>query len=133
MKFKSITMKLLLKARPENVYNALTNPLEHSRFTGAKATGGDIVGGKFTAWDGYIHGRVIELVKNERIVLEWLTTEWPKDYPPSIVKFTLERKGEFTELVLVHSKVPASQASSYRQGWLDYYWTPLKNYFHMKK
>ena len=25
--------------------------------------------------------------------------------------------------------VPAEQADSYRQGWIDYYWTPLRAYF----
>ena len=34
-----------------------------------------------------------------------------------------------TELRMVHSNVPAEQADSYRQGWIDHYWTPLKAYF----
>jgi hypothetical protein len=34
---------------------------------------------------------------------------------------------------MVHSQVPASQADQYRQGWVDYYWTPLKAYFSARQ
>ena len=34
-----------------------------------------------------------------------------------------------TEVRMVHSNVPAEQADSYRQGWVDFYWNPLKAYF----
>jgi hypothetical protein len=30
---------------------------------------------------------------------------------------------------MVQEEVPASQAPNYRQGWKDYYWNPLKQYF----
>jgi hypothetical protein len=30
---------------------------------------------------------------------------------------------------MIHSKVPEEQADEYDQGWKDYYWTPLKEYF----
>ena len=31
--------------------------------------------------------------------------------------------------MMVQSDVPASQAADYEQGWVKYYWTPLKAYF----
>ncbi len=30
---------------------------------------------------------------------------------------------------MAHSKVPEDQADDYEQGWEDYYWKPLKEYF----
>lgn len=51
------------------------------------------------------------------------------DYPPSRLEFRFEPKGERTEVTMIHEQVPASRAESYRQGWIDYYWTPLKAYF----
>lgn len=91
------------------------------------------MGGKFTAWDGYITGKHLELVKGRKIVQEWKTTEWPAGYPPSRLqlKFSLKRGG--TELRMLHSKVPAEQIASYRKGWVDSYWNPLKEYFAKKK
>ena len=115
--------------KPVELYDALINARKHSAFTGAKATCQARVGGKFTAWDGYITGVNLELEPGRRLVQEWKTTEWPKDSPPSRLEWAFVEKRGGTEVRMVHSKVPASQAESYRQGWIDYYWTPLKEYF----
>ena len=77
-------------------------------------------------------GKNLELNKGRRIVQEWRTTEWPTGYPPSIVEFSFRAKEGATELTMVHSKVPAEQAESYRQGWIDFYWKPMKQYFQRK-
>lgn len=132
MKQKTITQKVLIPAEPEEVYDALIDAKKHSAFTGSKASCEPKVGGRFTAWDGYISGKNLKLERGRGIVQEWKTTEWPEDYPPSIVKFSFKEKEGGTELTMVHSKVPAEQAEEYRQGWIDYYWKPLKEYF-MKK
>lgn len=132
MKTKVIKQKVFIRAKPVEIYDAFLNAQKHSAFTGAKATCERKVGGKFTAWDGYISGRNLELQNGRRILQEWQTTEWPEGYPPSILEFTFKVKGEGTEVSMVHSKVPEMQAENYRQGWIDYYWTPLKEYFQKK-
>lgn len=114
---------------PDTAYAAFVNPRIHSAFTGAAATGSARVGGRFTAWDGYISGVHRELVKGRRIVQDWRTTEWPEGAQPSRVEFSFKAVKGGTEIRLVHSNVPAEQADSYRQGWIDYYWTPLVAYF----
>ena len=87
-----------------------------------------VVGGRFTAWEGYITGRNVSLTKGKRIVQEWSTSEWPDGYPPSLLTITLSKGKGGTLLKMVHSKVPASQRDDYAQGWRDWYWTPLKAY-----
>ncbi len=116
-------------AKPEEVYSALLDARKHAAFTGSPATGTNRVGGKFTAWDGYISGKNLELEPGKRIVQEWKTTEWPVGSPPSRLEWTFKAKAGGTQAVLVQSEVPSSQADSYRQGWIDYYWTPLKVFF----
>jgi activator of HSP90 ATPase len=118
--------------KPVQVYDALVSPKKHAAFTGAAATGVARPGGEFTAWDGYITGKYVELDPPRRILQEWRTTEWPQGSPPSLVEWTFAVQGDDTEVTLSHSEVPASQAESYRQGWIDYYWTPLKKYFANK-
>jgi activator of HSP90 ATPase len=134
MNKKTVTINQteFIPATPEEVYDAFMNTDKHSEFTGSKATSEPKVGGKFTAWDGYISGKNLELEKGKRIVQEWETTEWPAGYAPSVLDLSFKRKGDGTELAMVHSKVPASQAESYRQGWIDAYWKPLKAYFEKK-
>jgi activator of HSP90 ATPase len=48
---------------------------------------------------------------------------------PSKVEFVFKAVKGGTEVRMVHSNVPAEQADGYRQGWVDYYWEPLKAYF----
>ena len=111
------------------IYEAFLDGKKHTAMTGAKATAGSKVGDTFTAWDGYISGKNLELERGKRILQEWQTTEWPENAPPSVLEWTFVEKDGGTEVTMVHSKVPTSQAESYRQGWIDYYWAPMKEYF----
>ena len=125
----TIEQKQRFNAKPVQVYDAYVNPTKHAEFTGAAATGKAEVGAEYTAWDGYISGKHIELVPARKIVGEWKTAEWPEGYPPSRLELTLAVDGEGTELTMIHSEVPALQAGAYRQGWVDYYWEPMRKYF----
>ena len=135
MKLKTTTIiqKVVIPASPEEVYDAFIDPRKHSEFTGSEATCDPTVGGKFTAWDGYISGRNLELEKGKRIVQEWVTAEWPKGYALSILELTFRRVKGGTQVRMVHSHVPVEQADDYRQGWIDNYWDLLKDYFQKRK
>jgi len=130
--FATINQSVVVNASPEEVYDVLMDSKKHSAMTGSQASIGTAVGGKFTAWDGYISGKNLELVRGKKIVQEWSTTEWPKGYPPSRLEITLSSKGDKTEVRMVHSKVPAEQSDDYEKGWIDCYWDPLKSYFKSK-
>ena len=132
LKFGKIEQTVFIKASPEDVYDALLNAKKHSAFTGSPAKTNGKVGSEFTAWDGYITGKNLELVKGEKIVQEWETTEWPEGYPRSRLELTLTPKKGGTELKMVHSQVPAEQVEDYRSGWHTSYWDPLKQYFAEK-
>jgi hypothetical protein len=64
---RTITQKVFVPSvSPAAVYDAFLNPKKHAAFTGSAATGSARVGGRFTAWDGYISGVHRELVKGGR-------------------------------------------------------------------
>ena len=132
-KTATITQRTTIHALPEEIYEAFLDPRIHSEFTGSKATGKAEVGEKFTAWDGYIFGRNLELEKGKRIVQEWMTTEWPENYPPSKLELSFKEANGNTELIMVHSGVPANQKKELEQGWTNYYWKPLTNYFEKRR
>lgn len=132
-KKSKITQKVIVPATPDEVYNAFLDLKQHSEFTGSKAEGKSIEGGEFTAWDGYIHAKTIELEKGKRIVQEWVTTEWPQDFPPSKLELTFKDLGGKTEIAMVHSDVPVRQEADLKQGWIDFYWEPLTKYFEKRK
>ena len=132
-KTTTIIQKVVIPASPEEIYDAFIDARKHSEFTGSKATCDPTVGGKFTAWDGYISGRNLELEKGKRIVQEWVTAEWPKGYPSSTLELTFRKVKGGTEVRMVHSHVPEEQADDYRQGWVDNYWDLLKAYFQKRR
>jgi len=121
--------RVKIPAKPSEVYAAFVDPKKHSAFTGSKATGRAIVGGKFTAWDGYISGRFLELEEGKRVVQEWVTTDFPEGYPPSHLELTFAEVEGGTEILMVHSDVPAEQVRELKEGWNEFYWKPLKEYF----
>jgi activator of HSP90 ATPase len=133
IKTTTITQKVIISAMPEEVYDAYADAKKHAKFTGGKATNNPVVGGTFTAWDGYISGKNLELEKGKRIVQEWVTTDWPEGYPPSKLELTLREVNGKTEITMVHSDVPTEQENGLKQGWIDFYWEPLKNYFRKRK
>jgi activator of HSP90 ATPase len=129
VKFGTIRQTVLIDASPADVFDAYVDPRKHAAFTGSPATGSPRVRGKFTASDGYISGEYVVLEKGKRIVHKWTTTEWPEGYPPSQIELKLKPKGRKTELTMIHTRVPAEQVEMYREGWMEYYWEPLKEYF----
>jgi activator of HSP90 ATPase len=81
------------------------------------------VGTEFTLWDGDIHGKNIKVVPNKKLVQEWFSGDWEKS---SIVTFTLIKKGNKTELNLLHEDVPNEEIKDISDGWKTYYLGPLK-------
>jgi len=130
---KTLKLSVKLPATPEVLYNAWLDSREHSLFTGAEAVVDNKTGGKFTAWDGYILGTTLELHPPTKIIQSWRTTEFPKDAPDSRLEVLLEQKGDETLLTLVHSGFPEGTEDDYEQGWIDYYFTPMKKYYGSKK
>jgi activator of HSP90 ATPase len=75
LKFGTIEQTVFFEAAPDVIYDALLDPRKHSEFTGSPATTSAKKGATFTAWEGYITGKNLELVKGKKIVQEWKTTE----------------------------------------------------------
>ena len=97
--------------------------------TGNPANVDGNVGGNFTAWDGYIFGSTLELEPGQRIVQAWRTSEFPDDAPDSRLEILFEEVPGGTKVTLIHTDMPEDQAGSYRQGWEDFYFKPMKEYF----
>jgi activator of HSP90 ATPase len=128
-KVTTIRQKTSVPATPDEVYEAFTDSKKHSAFTGNKAKCDPKVGGKFTAWDGYISGRNLELESGKKIVQEWSTSEWPDDYSPSRLELTFRKVKDGTEISMIHSNAPAEQATELAGGWTEFYWKPVKECF----
>lgn len=124
---KDLRQGAMLRAGPHDVYEMLMDSRKHSAFTGAKARISRKVGGKFTAYDGWIEGRNIRLVKDRKIVQEWRGADWPKGHY-STVTINLKGSGRGTKLMFSQKGIPAEKYSDIRDGWKEWYWEPMKAY-----
>jgi activator of HSP90 ATPase len=116
-------------ASPEVIFDAWLSGEGHSALTGSPAQVEGRSGGTFSAWDGYIWGVTLEMERPRRILQSWRTSEFPEDEPDSLVEILLERSKGGTKLTLRHSNMPEGQEESYKQGWEDFYFKPMKEYF----
>ena len=122
-------LSALISAKPAEVYKAWLSTKGHTAMTGSPAKVDGKIGGKFTAWDGYIFGSTLELTPDQFIAQAWRTSEFPVEAPDSLVEITLKETKDGTKITLTHSRIPAGQADSYRQGWEDFYFKPMQAYF----
>ena len=131
---ESIHQEVVFKASRNRVYEALTDAEQFTKVVKlSKVSGGPAAviskeaGGTFSAFGGYITGRHIELVPNERIVQAWRAGSWEAG-KYSIARFELKEQGEETKLVFDHTGFPNGNAEHLLEGWNTNYWEPLRKY-----
>lgn len=129
---ESIKLSRVIPASPRQIYEAWLDSKEHTAFTGGEARIDSKVGGRFTAWDGYIEGKTLELEPHKRIVQSWRTSEFSAGSPDSRLEVVLEEAKDGTKVTLIHTQIPDGQGAQYKQGWIDYYFTPMKRYLASK-
>jgi len=125
---QTIRQTVIFSASPHEIYEALMDEKIHARFTASAAHISRQVGGTFSAYDGYITGRNIELIPDRKIVQEWRAVDWA---PEQISQITcdLSEVPEGTQLVLTHSNLPAGTEDDFARGWIDNYWDPIRKMF----
>jgi uncharacterized protein YndB with AHSA1/START domain len=75
---KEIKHRVVIKARPEAVFEALMNEKRHAAFTGAPAKISRKAGGKISCHGGYIDGWNLVIERPRLIVQAWRSKGWPK-------------------------------------------------------
>lgn len=110
---------------PRTLYDTLLDSRKHAKVIGAPARISRKVGGAWSAFDGGLSGTHLELVPGRRIVQTWRDRDWPEGVV-STVTFTFARVRGGARLTLRHVGLPDERAHEYRQGWIEYYWKPMK-------
>jgi activator of HSP90 ATPase len=128
MKTKTIKQTVTFKAPPLKVYEMLMDSGKQQSLSGEKAAISNKVGGRFTAWGSHISGINLVLNPGQKIVQAWRATGWPEDHY-SIAIFDLQAAGAGTRLKFTQIGVPPSRYSGHYRGWIETYWTPMKEIF----
>jgi activator of HSP90 ATPase len=137
---ETIHQEIPLHADRHRVFDVLTDSKQFDAVTrlsdgvdlitapGAKPTSiSREAGGEFTLFGGYITGRNVELLPDERLVQAWRAGSWnPGEY--SVARFALVDHGAGTKLIFDHRGFPEGQGVHLADGWHVHYWKPLANY-----
>ncbi|MCD4733741.1 SRPBCC domain-containing protein [bacterium] len=124
METVTIEQSIVFKSTAHLVYESLMDSERHSAFTGARAEISREIGEAFSAYEGYLNGKQLELVPDQRIKQSWHAASWSKDHS-SIVIITLKDVAEGVELCLTHEGVPAEDEKGISEGWYLNYWNKL--------
>jgi uncharacterized protein YndB with AHSA1/START domain len=139
----SIHQQATIEATPRQVYAVLADPGALSALSGmgghpAGAASGHAEGAEFTAFDGHVTGRQVELVPGSRIVQAWRFPDWaPGTY--TVVRFTLEAVDNSKTRVRVDQQGYPDGADArgchptwhdhLAEGWTMFYLNPLARHF----
>jgi len=133
---ETIHQEPIFAASRKHVYDALTDPKQFDKviqlsgvmqtmhLPGKPAEISREEGGAFKLFGGYIMGRQVELVPNERIVQAWRTGGWDSGIY-SIARFELVEQGSGTKIIFDHTGFPPGEAEALASGWKAHYWNPL--------
>ncbi|OHD12390.1 MAG: hypothetical protein A2086_09990 [Spirochaetes bacterium GWD1_27_9] len=115
--------------KSKDIYEAWIDSKKHSDFTGGEAKIDPKIGGKFSAWNGYITGTTLQLDPYNKIVQKWRTSDFSDQSIDSNLEIILKDTCEGVEITLIHTDIPEGQSKDYEQGWKDFYFSPMIEYF----
>ena len=129
MKTGTIKQEVIFSAKPDFIYDLIMNEEKHADFTQSEVLMSSEIGGTFSAYDGYINGKNIELIPGEKIVQEWHfdEDEWD-DSHFSICTFIFEPFQDGTKMTFTQTNIPEHKVEALESGWEEHYWEPMMDY-----
>lgn len=123
---KNFKKYYLLKATPQEVYLALTNPNTIHLWSGEEAEMSTIPGSEFSLWDGTIAGRNLEFTEGKKIIQQWYFGDHPEE---SIVTIKLHEHARGTSVELIHTNIPDEDYEDIVEGWNNLYFGSLQDFY----
>lgn len=117
----------ILDAPPEDVYNAITNPIALKLWTHEDAEMSTEPGSEFSIMGGSIVGKNIAFEENKSIIQQWYFGE--EEEAPSIVTIKLHQHPEGTSVELRHTNIPDEAYDDITEGWSSAYFGNLQEFF----
>lgn len=118
LNMKEFKKYVRLHATPEDLYNALVNPVMLEIWTGEPALMSEEPGSPFSLWDGSISGTNLEFEKNRMIRQEW---DFGEENNPSEVTLLLHPDGKGTRLEIRQINIPDEFYDNISEGWISDY------------
>lgn len=122
-------MTYFLPKSAKEVYAAWLSSEEHSSFTGSLASIQEELNSQYSAWAGYISGKILGLEKDKRILTSWRTTDFHDSHEDSLLEIELSDTSKGCKLYLKQWNIPEGMGGRYMKGWDDNYFQPMLKYF----
>jgi activator of HSP90 ATPase len=124
---KTFKKTFRINAEPSDVYSAITNPVTIELWSGYPAQMSTEPGSEFSLWEGDITGRNIEFIQDKKVVQEWYFGEQPEK---SIVTILITADRENSIVTVEQSNIPDEEFSGIAEGWREYYFDAISNFFN---
>jgi activator of HSP90 ATPase len=132
MKTRSIRQVVNFSASPHDLYEIIMDSKKHAAFSGEGAKMSRVIGGKFSAYGGWVRGTNLKLVPGRLIVQAWRGEDWPEGhYSKATFLFSKTKIG--TKLTFSQTGVPAELYADINTGWKSEYWEKMKAVLGKKK
>jgi len=116
-----------INAETTDLYAALTNPVTIALWSGYPAVMSAEPGSEFSMWNGDITGRIIELQENKKLVQEWYFGDQNEK---SLVTIYLSRDYGSTQVTVEHTNIPDDDFNNISEGWNEYYFGAIQQFFN---
>lgn len=126
MLMKTIKQHHFINASPEEVFSAIINPFTIELWSGYPAEMEATEGSEFSIFGGDIVGRNIKITENKQLIQEWYFGDRQEE---SIVTIDLKPHQLGTKITLEHTNIPDDELEDFQEGWTQYYWGAIKNFF----
>lgn len=121
--------ELTFHASLVEVFEALTDASQIDEWGGGPARVQAKTNGRYSLWDGEMHGIVKEIEYPTRLVHSLRESNWAPDILDSIVTWEIEETSRGTLLKLTHTGLPNRKICEvHNEGWGEYFLGPLKVY-----
>ena len=90
------SLKTIIKAPAEKVFNAWLDSKQHAEMTGGEAICSDVIGTEFSAWNGYITGVNLVIEPFHKIIQSWRTDEFEENEEDSLLEILFKEIPEGT-------------------------------------
>ena len=114
-----------IKATPEEVFLALTNPLTIHLWSGEEAKMSIEMGSEFSFFNGDIVGINLGFEENKQIRQQWFFDQ----EEPSVVDLILHPKKKYTSLELRHANIPDEEYDKITNWWNTIFMGRLKEFY----
>jgi activator of HSP90 ATPase len=125
---KTIQQSMTFPVKASKLYALYADSKLHTAATGQKASIGRAAGGRFSAFDGMITGKLLHMARSKMIVQTWRGKHWKRGDGDSVLILKFEDTPKGGQVNLVHVNVPAHDQKGVTDGWRKFYWDPWGKY-----